>query len=200
MARRALLALLVLAGCNTDPVTFVARPPPGTGLDCEFLASDNCWKRAVEQASQCAAPVREIGSLDSPRRFCTFYDGQKVLFERPLPDPFPGPPGYEWKLLIEKEATECLRYEESEDEDGRSFRLTFPTGAVAFRRNGNRASVTCEDGAVFTTDDMNGLSSCPAMYNRIPGSHTAGTEVYTALTLLGAGEEDAPLFTCGRIR
>ncbi len=58
-------------------------------MSCEWLTSDNCWKKAVAKASSCA-PGNGIATFDEQRSSCSYAGGSLFDFEGTVASLDPG--------------------------------------------------------------------------------------------------------------
>lgn len=190
--------------------------PGGTGgttggqpqtLDCNWLASNNCWKIATAAAAEClpAAGPSASGLLSSDGTSCTFDGGDRVAFA--TPEVFPFPQQVSWNFTVtQPDGGLCLSYR---DEASGGFTLESPAGTVVSGGSVFSYTVTCPDGTVYSSPDALQLLSCGddsgVSFGGLPGSASsyspttgvAGTPpADLSFSLLGSAGGSLPVFEC----
>jgi hypothetical protein len=163
------------------------------GLDCAWLASDNCWRTMMVAAQACAAPANESGTLNAEQSTCTYESGPVVTFATPVTDPLPDP--WLWQFMVARSGQTCLRYTEMADQ---AFDLQ--VGSQTFKQripNAAGLSFTCPDGTTYATDDALSLLKCPNGLTSIPGTTNAATSTDVNFSFLG-GASVVHVFDCPR--
>src|SRR5262245_45751449 len=99
MIRLTLGLLLTATACGGSPAD----------LTCEYLSDPgNCWAEAAGAARACLPTVAETGVLAADRSSCTFSDGSRVVFDKPLPtDTFDLD---RFAFTIEKDGATCASF------------------------------------------------------------------------------------------
>jgi hypothetical protein len=165
------------AGWETGPVPTVATK--ASPMSCEWLASDNCWKRHMAKAIACSTNV-EVGTFAADRHTCSFGEGARWEFEGDVATPGPKEthfPIQNWRTL-DAAGKPCLTAKNVGigrtliDVQGEAL-LYESTGLLSYR-------VTCGDGTTFTNDAPNATPTpendrvCPSfggewLAHRAPG-------------------------------
>lgn len=200
------LVALTLSGCvlvtddHTHPhyVEGPGRPPapptpPVYRLDCSWLASWNCWDRAVAEAEACAPQTyagRSGGVLADYGYSCHYRDGSAVYFEEPMTAS--GSPYYRWSFSMEDPyRNTCAWFVETET----GISIGTASGVVDLVVDAGGISVICQDGTEWFNRDPYALTYCLESEWDSPGYWLETTRSATTFGLLG-GTQPA-LFSCG---
>jgi hypothetical protein len=170
------------------------------GLDCAYLASDNCWKTTASMATSCLPPASEIGVLSANNGTCTYASGDVVTFDAPLVFPIPDSPN--WKFTITTGTGQvCLHYEDT----SAGLSLTVQGQAVTERLSGLQGlTLACPDGTSYTNSNAFDLLNCSddggALFGGLPGdSWSSSNNVGVSFGLIGTSttsSDELPLFNC----
>ena len=126
-------------------------------LDCQWLASNNCWKQALAEASTCVPSG--TGSFDASRQVCSYGGGESINFSSAVSFDT----NNQWSYTVSEGGGNCLTFRELGG-SGRSFELTTNLGDVLVEEAGLSLSVSCPDGSSYVTADTSmqppGLDCC----------------------------------------
>jgi len=176
-------AAALLAACGSK----------GGDLDCAWLASNNCWKTTAAAAVSCLPPASETGTLSADRRTCTFTAGKTISFDDPLT--LPVPQGKQWKFTAMNNGQQCLRYEDTTQQ---SFKITSTAGTVSEGSSGSGLTLTCPDGASYSSSNSFGLLTCngDAGLVSLPGNFWSSSGTTASFGILGTQGGSMTIFTC----
>jgi hypothetical protein len=180
------------AGCG-------ASGAPSAALDCNYLASDNCWKTTATMGSSCLPPMSATGVLSADGGTCTYATGEVVTFTPPLVLPLPDTP--RWNFTVKSSSgAPCLSY--ADDGNG-GITLTVQGQTVRETPQGTLGlKLTCPDGTSYATSNAFTLFDCPdaGLLDDVPGAFWSDSDTSVSLSLLGSGgsSSDGAVFSCGR--
>lgn len=177
-------------------------------MSCQWLQSDNCWKRLMTKALACSSTSDE-GTFAADRHSCTYAKGNRWEFEGDVATPGPNEthfPLMNWRTLDEH-GEPCLTSKGVGigrtliDVQGEAV-LYESTGITTYR-------VTCEDGTTFSnnvneTAGAAGEGVCPEfagewLAHRAPGLlvYCKGDRKDCTLELWGGPSGLSNAATCG---
>lgn len=188
--RRLLVILAFLPACGEEGGTGHAAPL----LDCSVMQSeDSCWARMLRSVALCAPSDELLGVYAEDRTSCHYEQGVEVVFTGPVPqDPFAPGTEFDWSFRMEVAGSTCVDWMEGEVNGWLVRQITTRAGLVRYETSGSRASLVCDDGKRYETDEPATLLAC-APSRPLTGSPEATS---VALGLLGQ-EVDVHVFTCG---
>jgi hypothetical protein len=180
----------VVAGCGDSG---------GAPLDCDWLASDNCWKTTARPAASCLPPETEQGVLSADGRRCEYANGVSVVFKTPLQLPVPDDPV--WNFTVTgADGQACLHYEQAS-----SGSITLVVGGDTFNESVSPAGLraTCPDGSsyVLPLDKLDEILQCPGGLFGLPGHSWSSSSTSASFSLIGTSStssEALPVFSCSR--
>jgi len=167
------------------------------GLDCNYLASNNCWKTTAATASSCLPPMSETGVLSADGSTCTYPSGDVVTFTPPLALPLPDTP--KWNFAVKTSSgAPCLSYV---DDGNGGITLTVQGQTVKETPQGTLGlKLSCPDGTSYANANAFSLFSCPdaSLLGDLPGAAWSydDTSVSLSLTASGASSSDQQVFSC----
>jgi hypothetical protein len=164
------------------------------GLDCGWLAGDNCYKQTVAASTNCLPAMGERGMLSQDNKTCTYASGQVVTFDMPLTLPLPMDPV--WKFTVTSQGQTCLRVDGSPSS---TFIVTSSAGTFTETTSGLALSMTCPDGKSFSNGNAFDLFSCDGGFSAFPGSAWSGSDTSVSFSLLGATGGQQPVFFCSKM-
>jgi hypothetical protein len=193
------IGLTLGAGCGSG-----SSGGPSATLDCAWLASDNCWKMTVAEASSCLPPSSETGVLSADNASCSYASGATVAFTPALVLPTSTTGNTTWNFTIMNGGQSCLHFQDT----GPGFVLTVgghtvtesSTGAIGLR-------ITCPDGTSYASANALDLLSCQsdggATAGGLPGTTWSDTSTSVSLALIGTSATspfpgETPMFDCSR--
>lgn len=165
------------------------------GLDCAWLAGDNCWKTTVAAAGSCLPPSSAVGTLSADGKTCSFTTGQTVTFDSPLTLPL-GTQGVTFNFSVTANGSPCLTFK---NPDATSFHLTTSAGTVSAGASGlSTETVTCPDGMHVSNSDALSLFSCDAgSFGGLPGDTYSSSDTSVGFGILGtSGPGSVQVFQC----
>jgi len=167
----------------------------GGGLDCSWLASDNCFKATVAAAASCLPPRDESGVFSQDGTTCTYASGRTVTFDPPIVFPIPQNGG--WKFTMTYQGQTCIRVD-----SGPQDHLSVGSSAGTYSESitGLGVAATCPDGHSFSTDNALALLGCDAgFFGGFPGTEeSAGVGAGSSLSfgLVGTSGGSTPILSC----
>lgn len=172
----------------------------GSGLTCDWLAADNCWKQTATAATTCLPPESETGTLSADGRTCTYASGAVITFASPLALPLPDDPT--WNFTIANGATTCLHYEDTMA----GLKLVVGDQTVTSRPSGGFGlSITCPDGMSYGNSNALQLLSCDAdagaTLGGLPGGTWSWTDTRVTFGLISTSStssSELQLFDCAK--
>jgi hypothetical protein len=164
------------------------------GLDCAWLAGDNCYKQAVAASASCLPAMGDKGVLSQDATTCTYPSGQVVTFDEPLV--LPAPLETKWKFTITSQGQMCLRWVEGSQQG----QFTLTTGAGTFTENttGFGLELTCPDGHSVSNSNALELFGCEGGLPAFPGTEWTSSDTSVSLGLLGTTGGLTPVFNCAK--
>jgi hypothetical protein len=190
MARTTLVVAVVLGagfGCGGSGAS---------GLDCAWLAGDNCWKMTADDATSCLPPRSEMGTFSADNKTCTYASGVTVTFTPALVLPVPDQPS--WDFTISNGGVDCVHYE---DTKGGGVKLVTMGHTVTSRSSGGLGlAISCPDGNTVGTSNALNLLECGAdagaSLGGLPGLVWSSSPTSLSVGLLGTSSDSTPLFDC----
>ena len=156
-----------------------------SNLDCDWLASDNCWKTTASAAQSCLPLPSSSGTFSADMSTCTYAAGQVVTFTPPLTLPVPNN-NSTWNFTVANGASPCLTYQE-----GVSKNVTLTVMGQTFTEDAAGISglhVTCPDGTSFSNANAFSLLSCPGgSFGGLPGIAWSGGSTSLSVGLINTG-------------
>ena len=151
-------------------------------LDCNWLASSNCWKTTLAGASTCLPYSIATGSFSTDRLTCLYSSGEQVTFTSAIPNPVPA--DQLWNFTLVSGSQTCIKLAQP---DGSTFRLT---------TSGSDEVLTCPDGSKFA-GNLAALINCGSATN-LPGRSASYASATASLSLLGGDSPNGAvhIFTC----
>lgn len=171
----------------------VVPTPPVYRLDCSWLATWNCWDRAVAEAEACAPQTwagRYRGVLADYGYSCHYPDGSAVYFEEPMTNQ--GSPRHRWSFSMEDPyGNTCGWFVETET----GVSIGTASGVVDLVVDSAGISVICQDGTEWYNRDPYALSYCLESEWDSPGYWLENSRSATSFGLLGGTQPE--LWSCG---
>ncbi len=185
MYRTLIFVSLLLPACDDEQVDDTASSPEA--IDCDWFASDNCWRTTVEAAIACVPEGGVLGTFDADRTTCTGTDGTVIRFATPTPEKITG--DEVWDFDVEADGETCFSY--LMDDEG----LVGVTSAGTFEETRQAATVSlaCPDGSVYTIGAFDMLQ-CD--WDTLPGIVTWSTMGTVSFELGGNPGAIGTVFTC----
>jgi len=182
------------AGCSSSD------GEPAGGLDCAWLASNNCWKTTISSAASCLPSTAESGVLSADSRTCTYASGAVIAFATPLVLPIPDEEDRSWDFTITNQGQTCLHFQESET----AFSLTVGSQTVAESSFGALGlQIECPAGDRYSNSNAFDLLSCNAdsgaFFGGLPGNaytHSGSSITFSLLGGSDASSNGVQLFSC----
>jgi hypothetical protein len=169
------------------------------GLDCAYLASDNCWKTTAASASTCLPAESEIGTFSADGKTCTFATGDVVTFTPALVLPLPTATTPTWNFTITTgTGATCLTYQEN---GNGGITLDVQGETVKESASGQLGlALTCPDGTSYSNSNALSLLSCPdaGLFGGLPGIGWSSSDTSVSVSLVGtsASYGSMPVFNC----
>jgi hypothetical protein len=160
-------------------------------LDCNWLATNNCWKTTFAAATSCLPNSNEIGTLSADGLTCTYASGAVVTFDNPVVLPVPN--GTQWKFTISNAGQQCFRFEQPTD---KSSKLTTSAGTVTQSSSGLTFDISCPNGSAYEAGNGLQLLSCPNGLTGMPGVIWSDTSMSLSFGVLGTGSAQGQVFSC----
>ena len=162
-------------------------------LDCDWLASENCWKTTTAPAQSCLPPSSDTGTFSADGKTCTYASGVVVTFATPVVFPIPDDPT--WNFTVSNGGTDCLHYEETSSTlkvvvAGQTF-SEGPSGSLGLK-------FTCPDGSSYSTSNAFDLLSCDngGLFGGLPGHVWSSSDTSVSFGLVGTSASSFPVFSC----
>ncbi len=182
MRTSALALVLGVAGIGTGCGGSAAS------LDCNYLASDNCWKTTASAATICLPASSEVGTLSADGKTCTYASGDVVTFAQPLVLPLSGPMDWDFTVTTARGA-QCLAYLD----EGGGIRTLTVQGQTVKETTPETApgqlgiALTCPDGTTYSISNGFNLLGCPdaGLSGSLPGYSLSSTDTVVTLSLIG---------------
>jgi hypothetical protein len=168
----------------------------GSGLDCAWLASDNCWKMAVAAASSCLPPSSAIGTLSADGKTCTFTSGQIVAFDSPLTLPV-STQNMQFNFSVTANGSPCLTFKQP---DAQGFQVKTSAGTVTASASATSTeTVTCPGGMEVSNSNALSLLSCDAgFFGGLPGDAYSSSDTSVTFEIVGTSDPtgSVQIFQC----
>jgi hypothetical protein len=167
-------------------------------LDCEWLASDNCWKTTVAAAAGCLPSPSESGVLSADNKTCTYASGAKVTFTPALILPVTSSQ-MSWNFTISRDGVDCLHYEATPT----TQKVAVGDDTVTYEAmRALGISVTCPDGDSYSSANAVPLVQCGAdmgaLFGGLPGWSQTSSGFSVSFALLGTSERSTTLVNCSK--
>jgi hypothetical protein len=182
--------LMSMAACSSSSNSGGAG---AGGLDCAWLAGDNCYKQTVAVTASCLPASADQGVLSQDGTTCTYPSGHVVTFDSPLVIPPPMDPI--WKFTVTYQGQTCLRVDGSPQS---RFSVTTSAGTFTENVSGLGVDVTCPDGHGVSNSNALDLLSCDGGLAIFPGTEWGSSNTSVSFGLLGTGGSPTHVFDCAK--
>lgn len=190
-------------GTSSAWPTGIVPTPAATALpmSCEWLASDNCWKKTVAKVVACTGDFAQRGTFDTDREACSYSSGATWEFGGAIGTPGSGTTQFEavdWRLVSASQQT-CATGKIL----GIGETILDVGGDVTYFQNPSLTSfrVTCSDGTTYGNDIAGSCSDIGAQWlaHKTPGvlMTCQGDKKTCDLGLWGGPSGEAKITTCG---
>ncbi|MBT8492106.1 MAG: hypothetical protein KJO07_03515 [Deltaproteobacteria bacterium] len=185
-------ALLALSACGDDGGTLGA-------LDCDWVASDNCWKSHSDEILACAPDPELTGTFSADGTECLYSDGVRVEFDEPVVS---GSTEAPTGLTVYRDDALCVRYQNGSGSGTAELELTTSSGSLVTSGTTSSFTLTCPDSSSYYTTDPLSLLQCEEGQFGLPGVVTTNSSTNFLGLELALGEEpggadiDIVLFAC----
>jgi hypothetical protein len=190
MRRLLLLVPTLLAACGGGG----SGGPDAPLLDCSVLqAPGGCWKKALKTVEGCAPSDKLKGHYADDRASCHYDQGVDVSFSGAVPDdPFAPASVFDWSFRMKVADSTCVDWSEGIKNGITFFQITTRSGLVRFESTADEASLVCDDGVRYVTDNPSSLLTCaPSRLLQDAGGATS-----MSLGILGEEKGATHVFTC----